>query len=263
MHNIVITGGSSGIGAATVARLLLKNCQIYNLDTQKPPGYMAGTRFIHTDLALPESIDKAIEQLPHRLDALINVAGISGSHPLHQVLSVNFLGLRHITESLLKRLASGCVVNVASSAGRDWRDRGDLVRGMLSTENFASGLEWIKENAHLFENNPYKFSKQCAAAYTYRAAGLGLAHSVRVNCVNPGVVGTGLTADFRAMIGSNLYDSIIRKIGREGTPEDIAPIIEFLSIGESSWLNGVEIAVDGGYIAGIIDGWITPPTNLE
>ncbi len=263
MKKIVITGGTSGIGAATVARLLLNNCQIHVLDTKMPAVEPAGIHFIHTDLALPESISKAIEQLPDRIDALINVAGISGSHPLNQVISVNFLGLRCLTENLLERLTGGCVVNVASSAGRDWQDCKALVRGLLATRDFASGLEWIKQNAPLIKDNPYKFSKQCAAAYTYRAAGLGMPHSVRVNCVNPGVVGTGLTQDFRNMIGNNLYDSIIRNIGREGTPEDVAPIIEFLSIGESSWLNGVEITVDGGYIAGIIDGWITPPANPE
>jgi len=259
MKNIVITGGASGIGAASVARLLKNNSKIYVLDTAIPDTDSALVSYIYTDLASSASIDETIEQLPAKVDALINVAGISGAHPVGMVMSVNFLGLRYITEALFPRLTDGCVVNVASSAGRDWQLRKDLVRSLLDTNSYDDGLTWIDRHTGEIEENPYKFSKQCAAAYTYKAAGLGMAHSVRVNCVNPGVVGTQLTADFKDMLGSDLYDWVVQQIGREGRPDDIAQVIEFLSVGESFWLNGVEIAVDGGYTAGIIDGWIKPP----
>ena len=263
MKNIVITGGTNGIGAASVTRLLKQSCRVYVLDTAAPDisseWETEQASFIYTDLASPTSIDETIKQLPDKIDVLINVAGISGAHPVSKVLSVNFLGLRHLTQALFSRLSGGCVVNVASSAGRDWLTRKTLVHNLLDTSNFEEGLAWIDQHTSLIEENPYKFSKQCAAAYTYRAAGLGMAYSVRVNCVNPGVVGTRLTADFKDMLGSDLYEWVVKQIGREGRPDDIAQIIEFLSIGESFWLNGVEIAVDGGYTAGVIDGWIKPP----
>jgi len=259
MKNIVLTGGASGIGAASVSRLLKQNCQVIILDTTEPVLESRLASFIFTDLSSSTSIDAAIKQLPKKIDGLINVAGISGAHSADKVIAVNFLGLRYLTEALFTRLSGGCVVNVASSAGRDWLVRKELVNKLLNTNSFSDGLAWVDSHMSEIEANPYKFSKQCAAAYTYRATGLGMACSVRVNCVNPGVVGTQLTADFKDMLGADLYDWVVKQIGREGRPDDIAQIIEFLSIGESYWLNGVEIAVDGGYTAGIIDGWIKPP----
>ena len=77
-----------------------------------------------------------------------------------------------------------------------------------------------------------------------------------MNCVNPGSTGTGLTKDFRQLVGEEMYDWGVKQIGREGTPDDIAEVIEFLAIGDCRWLNGVELTVDGGYIAGLVGGWV-------
>ena len=53
-----------------------------------------------------------------------------------------------------------------------------------------------------------------------------------------------------------MYDWGVNQVGREGRPEDIAEVIEFLAVGKCSWLNGVELTVDGGYIAGLTSGWV-------
>jgi len=127
---------------------------------------------------------------------------------------------------------------------------------LLDTRDFASGLAWVRAHRDVWQDNPYKFSKQVAAAYTYRAAGRELARRVRVNCVNPGSTGTQLTAQFREIVGPELYDWGVSQVGRQGTPDDIAEVIEFLALGACRWLNGVEIVVDGGYIAGIVGGWV-------
>ncbi len=254
---VVLSGGATGIGAAAVTRLLAAGSRVYVLDVAAPAGPC--TQYIHCDLGNEASIDGAIATLPERLDALVNVAGIAGPEPAQAVVAVNFLGLRHLTESLVPRItAGGSIVNVASSAGRDWQKCAEVVAGLLDTEDFTSGLNWLQAHAADFTENPYKFSKQCAAAYTYRAAGLAAAHGVRVNCVNPGAVETQLTPAFRELIGPAKYDWGVRQIGRHGTPDDIAEVIEFLAIGNCRWLNGVEIVVDGGYIAGIVGGWIKP-----
>jgi NAD(P)-dependent dehydrogenase (short-subunit alcohol dehydrogenase family) len=252
---IALTGGATGIGAATVARLLAADCQVHVLDVATPRG--ARTPFIHCDLLRRDSIDAAVTALPQRIDGLVNVAGIPGPRPAIDVVAVNFLGLRHLTEALVSRIAAGgSVVNVASSAGRDWQKREAVIRSLLDTPDFESGIEWLTIHENEFAANPYKFSKQCAAAYTYRAAGFALPFGVRVNCVNPGSTETQLTPAFRELVGPALYDWGVAQIGRHGTPDDIAEVIEFLAVGPCRWLNGVEIVVDGGYIAGVIDGWV-------
>jgi NAD(P)-dependent dehydrogenase (short-subunit alcohol dehydrogenase family) len=257
---VVLTGGATGIGAATAARMLAADCQLHVLDVAAPT--LNGARFVHCDLGRPAAIDAAVAALPARIDALINVAGIAGPDPAETVVAVNFLGLRHLTESLVNRVADGgSVVNVASSAGRDWQKRAELVQGLLDTADFAAGMDWLARNKGAWADNPYKFSKQCAAAYTYRAARLGLARGVRVNCVNPGATETQLTPAFRELVGPALYDWGVAQVGRHGTPADIAEVIEFLAIGQCRWLNGVEIVVDGGYIAGLVGGWIKPENS--
>ena len=252
--SIVLTGGATGIGAATVARLEAQGHQVTILDIVQPA---VSVSYIQCDLSDPAAIDRAIAQLPGQIDRLINVAGVSNAAPDEKILQVNFLSLRYLTEQLVPRISDGgCVVNVASSAGYDWRNRQALIDGLLDTPDFDAGMRWLQANQPAWQANPYKFSKQCAAAYTYRAAGLGSQRGVRVNCVNPGSTGTQLTADFKQLVGAEKYDWGVRQIGREGVPDDIAEVIEFLATGNNRWLNGVELIVDGGYIAGLTGGWI-------
>ena len=253
--SIVLTGGANGIGAATVDRLLAKGCDITVLDLVDPE--LAGVDFVRCDLSQAEQIDSAIAALPGQIDGLINVAGVSNAAPDELILKVNFIGLRHLVEALMPRIRpGGTVVNVASSAGYDWRNRQADIVPLLKTSSFEAAHNWCEDNRSVWQGNSYKFSKQCAAAYTYRAAGLGMQYGVRVNCVNPGSTGTQLTADFRGLIGDAVYDWGVQQVGREGRPTDIAEVIEFLAVGECAWLNGVELAVDGGFIAGLVGGWI-------
>jgi NAD(P)-dependent dehydrogenase (short-subunit alcohol dehydrogenase family) len=252
---IVLTGGASGIGAAALDRFVSGGHDVYVLDVAMAK--VSTGKFIECDLARRAAIDFAVRRLPSRIDALVNVAGIPGPSPADTVVAVNFLGLRHLTESLLPRIqAGGSVVNVASSAARDWQKNASLVNAMLDTTGFDEGLAWLDDNRNAWAANPYKFSKQCVAAWTYRATGLALPRRVRVNCVNPGSTTTQLTPAFRRIVGDALYDWGVAQIGRAGTPADVAPVIEFLAIGPCPWLNGVEIMVDGGYVAGIVGGWI-------
>lgn len=259
--SVVLTGGATGIGAATVDRLVEHGHDVVVLDVTEPGG-RAGADFVRCDLGDPQSIDAALATIPDEFDALVNVAGIATADPMTAVVAVNFLGLRYLSEAAAPRIATGgTIVNVASSAGRDWRENADLVGALLDTPDFDGGMRWLDEHPGDWLDNPYKFSKQAAAAYTYRAAGLQLDHGVRVNCVNPGAVETRLTPEFRDLIGSDTYDWIGEQLGRTGTAAEVAEVVEFLAVGECRWLNGVEITVDGGYFAGVVDGWIDPSTS--
>lgn len=253
---VVLTGGAAGMGAATAARLRASAAELTVLDVTEPTH---GDGYVACDLGDPESIDRALARLPDRIDALVNVAGIAeAANPL-TVLTVNFLGLRQLSEALLPRVASGgTVVIVASTAGHDWRARRDDVNAVLDTADFETGAAWLEDHRPVWIDNPYKFSKQCAAAYTHRLSGLALGRDVRVNCVNPGAVETQLTPAFKDLLGHAMYDWGVDQIGRHAQPDDVAEIIEFLAIGPCRWLNGVEIQVDGGYLSGLFGGWVDP-----
>ena len=254
---IVVTGGATGIGAAVVQRLHAAGCDLHVFDVVPPQ--RPDVRYTACDLGRQSAIDAAVATLPGAVDALINVAGVAATQPPERTVAINFLGLRHLTESLLPQVRDGgSVINVASSTARDWRNHEELIRDFLRTASFGEGLQWLDAHRGAWQGNPYKFSKQCTAAYTYTAAGLGIARGVRVNCVNPGSTETQLTPAFRELVGPGLYDWGVAQMGRHGTPDDIAQVITFLAIGQCRWLNGVEILVDGGYVAGTIGGWIRP-----
>jgi NAD(P)-dependent dehydrogenase (short-subunit alcohol dehydrogenase family) len=252
---VLLTGGATGIGAATVARLAAAGADVTVLDVARPADVHG--RFLSCDLSDAGAIDNALTTLDGPWDALVNVAGIPGPHPAEPVVAVNFLGLRQLTEHILPRMsAGGSVVNVASTAGRDWQRRAAGVTALLDTPDFAAGLDWCRANAALWERDPYTFSKQCLVAWTYRAAGLGMPYGVRVNSVSPGGTQTRLTENFTAQIGAEQVAWMNRQIGRPAEPDDIAKIIAFVAIGDCGWLNGVDIPVDGGLTAGLVGGWI-------
>ncbi|MEM7002051.1 MAG: SDR family oxidoreductase [Pseudomonadota bacterium] len=257
--NIVVTGGSSGIGAAVVARLRASGCHIWNIDLAKADS--EGITHVHCDLADPVAVEHAIEELPSHIHGFISVAGLApGVGSEEQLLAVNFLSVRLLIERLQARVVeAGSMVIVASSAGRDWRENLPAVEGLLATQGFAAGLDWLQTNLAVWQDNAYKFSKQCAAAYTYRAVGLGRDRGVRVNCINPGIVETPLSPAFRSMLGGETFDYIVNASGRAGQPDEIAAVAEYLLVGDCAWLNGVELTVDGGYYAGLVGGWINPP----
>jgi len=253
-RTIALTGGANGIGAATVARLESQGCEVHILDVTTPAKTTSQTTYIPCNLASSTSIAHALNQLPNSIDALINVAGVAQMPDPVDTVIINFLGMRTLSEALLPRInRGGSLVIVASSAGWQWRDFEADFAGLLDTESFAAGQAWLDAHPDLWRANPYQFSKRCAAAYTYAATRLALPQGVRVNCVNPGTTETQLARSFRKIVGANLYDWGVAQIGRAGAPDDIAEVIEFLAIGNCGWLNGQEIAVDGGYIGGLIN----------
>ena len=139
---IIVTGGASGVGAALVERLA--EHEVWILDVQSPTGLADAHRFIPLDLSDAQAIDRVVADLPDALDGLANVAGIAQAPQPQTVVAVNFLGLRHLTESLLPRLVpGGRVVNVSSIAGRDWQSRVQWLLPLLETRSFAEGMKLV------------------------------------------------------------------------------------------------------------------------
>jgi NAD(P)-dependent dehydrogenase (short-subunit alcohol dehydrogenase family) len=250
-ENIVVTGGASGIGAAVAARLVDRNFTIWNLDLEACP--LPGVRNIICDIADRDSVDQAIVMLPDSIRTVIHVAGIAQcqSDP-SQVIRVNFFGLRFLNEQLTEKIVvGGQVLIVASSAGRDWWDNSSVVAAMLALTTLEQEEAWLVAHQLDWQQDPYKISKQCAAAYTYLACLAGKQRHIRVNCINPGITETPLSDSFRELLGQERYDSIVEETGRSGKPDDVAAVVEMLVLMETEWLNGVEMTVDGGYFASI------------
>ena len=116
---VVVTGGSSGVGAALVSLLGDLGATVTVVDRNDPPADLSGVSgFIKGDLAEKAGVDAIIEQCPATVDVLVNNAGVAATLPNRVVIAVNYLSLRRLSEQLLDRIPKGgAIVNTASMAG--------------------------------------------------------------------------------------------------------------------------------------------------
>jgi NAD(P)-dependent dehydrogenase (short-subunit alcohol dehydrogenase family) len=241
---IVITGVSSGIGSDTAKLLRQQGARVIGVDRNDPMLTLDG--FVKADLSTPAAIDAAIAQLPERIDALCNIAGVPGTAPVDLVAKVNYLGLRHLTLGLLSRMAGGSVVNVSSILGAEWPARLEPHRALAQTASFADGLSWLAKNP-VPQETCYQYFKEALIVWTYtQSQALFMQHNVRMNCVAPGPVFTPILGDFVQMLGNERVEKDAHRMKRPAFSDEVAPVIGFLCSDASRWVSGINLPVDGG-----------------
>lgn len=252
----VVTGAASGIGHAVTEQLVKDGATVASLDRNEPAS--AVDKHVSVDLADPASIDRAAEELGAGWDALLNVAGLPGTASSELVFRVNFLGLRHLTESFFERLSpGGAIVNVSSVAGFNWPARLETIKELMATGSYEDGLRWFHENPQ--EGNTYNFAKEAVTVYTMMMACGLVQQDLRMNAVLPGPVETPILPDFEESMGKDNLDGIKGLLGRHASPADIASAVIFLASPESRWINGHPLVADGGISGAVLTGMVPPP----
>ena len=226
----LVTGAASGIGAATVARLLADGATVLACDISGEG--MAGTFNHVANLADPQAIAllaAAAESQLGGLDILVNNAGVCPVGTLEDLtddqwqfgLDVNLLAPARLAKaclSLLKASSAGRVINTGSILSR----YGDAGLGAYAASKHAI-LGFTRSLA--MELGPY---------------------GVTVNCVQPGCIVTGMT---RGMLENGAAAEYYREksaLKRLGQPEDIADVIASLASDDARFITGQGIIADGG-----------------
>lgn len=242
--HIVITGGASGIGAACASAFARRGARITVLDRHRPEALC--DQFIPIEMSDADSIDEAAGQVREPIDVLCNVAGLpprkdSGA----LVLKVNFLGLRQLTERLLRTMApQSSMVSIASRAGSNWRDNLSQIQSLMGLPGVDQADDFIV--AHKLDGTQaYNLSKQAVIAWTIGQTAQWFKLGLRANTVSPGAVSTGILNDFLTAFGDRASSSIAR-VGRPANAVEVASVIEFLAGQESAWIRGVDVPIDGG-----------------
>ena len=248
---IVVTGSASGIGARTAELCSQLGAEVIGVDRKEGGPALSG--FIRGDLSSQAGIDAIVAQFPQRIDALCNVAGLSGAPGAAPTVAVNFYGLRALSEAAAACVRpGGAIVNVASIAGYGWSANLNRAKSMVAVTGFPDVAAVLKDH-NVAEAEGYPLSKELLLLWTQLAAHQPKFRQtgIRVLSVSPGPVETPILGQFRQVFGDKRVDDDIAAAGRAGTPADIAPVVAFLCSDGARWINGTNIAVDGGLEAAV------------
>ena len=242
----IVTGASSGIGQATAVELARRGYQVaihYFSNEQGARDTYEKIRALGAGHARVYSCDvsdhaqagqMAGDVLADfgRIDLLVNNAGSLVERRLfaemdrdlwRRVMALNLDSVYYVTHAFLPtmvRQGSGCIVNVASIAGRN-----------------GGGLG----------ASAYSAAKGAVITFTKSLAKELIGHGIRVNCVNPGVIATPFHERFSTR---EMLDRFIAAIpsGRLGAAEEVARVIALLASDDASYVVGECVEINGGQL---------------
>ncbi len=241
----VITGASGGIGAAIAFALaeadihtilLARNKEKLANVANEITGKGGSCIFYECDVAKRNDIEQALLEMKPYINGtqliLINNAGYGG--PFHRTdeipeeewdlifdtnVKAAFLFCKHLLP-LMKENNRGRVINIASVYGQ--------IGGALSSA--------------------YAASKHALVGYTKSIAAEWGEYNITCNLISPGFTDTNMGASSNESVYKNIIDQIPAK--RQGTPEEVARLVLFLTGTSSGYINGADIVIDGGLLAG-------------
>jgi len=237
---VLITGGASGIGAATAARFLQEGSAVCVLDRdakgrqriQQALPDLAGT--VDADVSDLAQVQAAVENaagIMGGLEVVINNAGISIRHPFlditaeewNKVIAVNLTGVFYVAQTAARHMM---------------RHDGGVILQTAST-NGIMGYPFYAD---------YNATKAGVIELT-RSMALELAPRVRVCAVAPGYV---LTPMQRAEYTDQMLEEVNRKIPlrRHAKPEEVAALFAFLASDDAAYMSGHVYTIDGAETAG-------------
>jgi len=245
---VVVTGVCSGIGHATARLLLDAGAAVHGLDWQSSDLALGG--FSRVDLRDPAAIDAAAAAIAGPIDALFNCAGLPPMSPALDVMRVNFIGMRHLTGLLLPQMPAGsAVVTVGSNGGAGWRAHLFELHELIATPDYAAAVGWCEAH-EAPQANAYGFAKEAIVVWTMASAAPFIQRGVRINCTSPGSVQTPMLEAIAQVVPADRIDIVSQPIGRRSSPEEQAWVLLMLNSPHAGYINGVDLPVDGGFIAG-------------
>ena len=242
-EHILVTGGARGIGKGVVDLLAGKDYKVtflYNGSKDAAQELVSQWKEKGKDVSAYQCDDKDYEKvnttvktiLEERgdIDGLVNDSGVTRDSSLFlmkseqwdEVIHTNLFGVFNVTKSLIAyfiKRKKGAIVSVASIAG---------ITGIPGQTNYCA-------------------SKSGIIGFTRSLAMETAKYGVRVNAVAPGYIKTDMTAAINEKVKEKMYSLI--PMGREGTVEEVASVVEVLLSDASSYITGQVISIDGGITA--------------
>jgi len=242
----IVTGGASGIGAATVREMIREGASVLIADLNEDLGNklakeLSNVIFLKTNIISEEEVEamiKKVEQTFGRLDILFNSAGLNIVEKRNQlmmdsmrhVIDVNLLGSiltsKRVLENFDKK-RGGSIINTASVLGHVGQ-----IRNLAYTASKAGIINMTKTLA-------LEYAK----------------YNIRVNSISPGFIDTPFLAD-SIEASFSAHEEVIKQhlesqipLARLGRVEEVAKVVIFLASDDASYITGTDFQIDGGYLA--------------
>jgi meso-butanediol dehydrogenase/(S,S)-butanediol dehydrogenase/diacetyl reductase len=254
---ILVTGGGGGIGAATARRLASEGAELLladlNADAVKAVADELGQAWVQVDVTRSGDIQRMVDsayQRWGRLDVLFNNAGVAWALPMLEIseddwdrlMAVNLRAVFFVLQACARRMRMQAPI-----AGSELR--GKLIH-TASIAAFRGGQNYM---AH------YNASKAGVVSLTRTAANVLAPDRITSNCICPGAVDTPMwtriDADWAEIEGLAIGEAWRRRtavipLGRPEKADDVAGVVAFLASGDSDYMTGQAVVVDGGLVVG-------------
>ena len=251
---VIVSGCFSGMGEATARQLVELGAEVHGLDFKETALDLAS--FNQVDLRDPATVNAAVAKIGGKVDALFNCAGLPQTAPALDVMKVNFAGTRHVTEQVLPLMSEGgAIVSISSNGGLGWSRRMPVLMELISQQGFDAAVSWCE--GHMDEvKEGYAFSKEAIIVWTMLTASHLIKKGIRMNCTMPGPTETPMMSHFKEASGESVVDAAMQPINRPSTPDEQAAALIFLNSTPASYVNGVALPVDGGFMGGVATGQV-------
>ena len=236
----LITGGASGIGAATARRLTDAGASVVLADLNEGAAKtlaaeLPGAKAVAMDVTSATSIAAAIQGL-ERLDILVNNAGIGHVGGIAETEEADFARLMNVNATSVYLVTKAALPLLLA------------VRGSIVNIGSVAGLIGIKQRF------AYCASKGAVIAMTRQLA-VEYPKELRVNCIAPGTVQSPFVEGYLQKYHAHEIDKMRvelaarQPMGRLGTPEEIAAMVHYICSPEADFMTGSVVSIDGGWTA--------------